>query len=339
MPHTSEPIIGEPIWDMLGPRMPRGVLGLSDPDVHLIDGRWAMFIGGFSTSFRNRLYRARLPAGAGPDHGCWVLDRRPIVADPPKGAWDAGGMHTPSYVPPHEGGPARIYYAGRATTRHYGEGSAYAIGVFTLDEQGVWVRRDAPVVRGWLERASVLEPLVITVEGGYRMWFLATPHEVGPGEQPDFELHVTDSADGIAWESSRRFATTAEGFFDNAVYPTPHGWEMLLARGTNLHATIPYPEQGLWVTRAATPSPDRTDWWPPRRVLDTDSPGAASWMARGVCGPSVVPLPDGRRLVFLTGTHEARSWRQAAWHRVTRARRLPVPAPYFLATGTIDITT
>ncbi len=53
------------LWDMLDGPMPRGVLGLSDPDVHHVDGRWVMFLGGFSTSFRNRLYRATLPAGDG----------------------------------------------------------------------------------------------------------------------------------------------------------------------------------------------------------------------------------------------------------------------------------
>ena len=337
MPHPYEPIAVGPIWDMLGPRMPPGVLGLSDPDVHLIEDRWVMFIGGFSTSFRNRLYRARLPAGAEPDQGGWVLDREPIVTDPPKRAWDTGGMHTPSYVPAHHGYPARLYYAGRASTRHYGKGSAYAIGVLTLDDHGGWQRHEVPVLRGWPGRASVLEPLVIAVEGGYRMWFLATPHEVGPGEQPDFELHVTDSADGIDWQPPRQFATTAEGFFDNAVYPTLEGWEMLLARGTNLHGTTPYPGQGLWALRAASPSPDRADWSPPERVLDTDAPGTPPWMRRGVCGPSNVPLRDGRRLILLTGTHQAASWGQAARFRLAQARRLPVPAPYFLATGAIDL--
>lgn len=337
MSRTPAPSIGEPIWDMLGPRMPRGVLGLSDPDVHLIDGRWVMFIGGFSTGFRNRLYRALLPVGAEPDHGGWVLDRQPVVADARRDAWDAGGMHTPNYVLSHEGRPARLYYAGRASTRHYGEGSAYAIGVLSLTDERAWARRDMPVVRGRPGRASALEPLVIAVEGGYRMWFLATPHEVGPGEQPDFELRVTDSTDGIDWQPSRRFATTAEGFFDNAVYPTDEGWEMLLARGTNLHATSPYPEQGLWVMRASSPSADRADWSPPQRVLDTDAPGTPPWMGRGACGPSVVPLPDGRRRVFLTGTHFAASWGRAARFRLARARRLPVPSPYFLATGTVDL--
>lgn len=305
---ASEPVSGNPIWDMLGGRMPRGVLGLSDPDVHLIDDRWTMFVGGFATSFRNRIYRACLPRGAEPGHLGWMLDRRPIVADPPRGAWDAGGRHTPSYVRPHQGRPARIFYAGRATTKHYGQGSTYAIGVLTSDDQRGWTSRDKPVLRGWSGRASVLEPLVIAIDGGYRMWFLATPHEVGPGEQPDFELHVTDSADGLDWQPPRGFATAAEGFFDNAVYPTEHGWEMLVARGTNLHATTPYPGQGLWVMRAAFPSADRSDWSPPRRVLDTDAPGTPPWLGRGVCGPAVVPFPEGRRRVFLTGTHRATSW-------------------------------
>lgn len=339
MPFTPEAVIGKPIWDMLGPRMPHGVLGLSDPDVHLVEDRWVMFIGGFSTTFRNRLYRALSPAWDEPGQSGWVLERHPVIADPPKGAWDAGGMHTPSYVPPHRGHPARIYYAGRESSRHYGKGSTYAIGVLTLGDRGAWMRREAPVLWGWAGRGSVLEPRVIAVDGGYRMWLLATPHEVGPGEQPDFELHVSDSADGVNWQPSRRFATTTEGFFDNAVYPTGHGWEMLLARGTNLHATTPYPGQGLWIMRATWPSPDRGDWSPPRRLLDTDATGTPSWMRRGVCGPSVVPLHDGRRRVFLTGTHDAGSWPKAARFRLAHARRLPVPSPYFLATGNIDLTT
>ncbi|MCO8270236.1 hypothetical protein M1L60_06465 [Actinoplanes sp. TRM 88003] len=240
-------------------------------------------------------------------------------------------------MPPHGELGARIYYAGRAGVRHYGEGSEYSIGVLTQGPQGEWARRGTPVLRGWPGRPSVLEPLVIPVDSGYRMWFLATPHEVGPGEQPDFELHVSDSADGLRWEPPRRFSTAAEGWFDNAVHPAPHGWEMILARGTNLHGTRPYPGQGLWVTRCATPSPDRAAWSPPERVLDTDAPGTPSWMAREVCGPSVVPLADGRRLVFLTGTHDVGSWRHAARRRWATARRLAVPSPYFLTTGAVTV--
>ena len=123
------------------------------------------------------------------------------------------------------------------------------------------------------------------------------------------------------------------------MYPTSKGWGVLLARGTNLHGTVPFPGQGLWGMRATTPSSDRAEWSPAQRVLDTDMPGTPPWMGRGVCGPSVVPLPDGRRRVFLTGTREAGSWWQAARVRATRAHRLPAPSPYFLPTGAIHLTT
>lgn len=323
----------EPIWDMLGQRMPRGVLGVSDPDVHRIDDQWVMFIGGFSTSFRNRIYRARLPVGADLQPAGWRLDRDPITSDPPRGSWDAGGMHTPSYVPPGDHDEARIYYAGRASSQQYGEGSTYSIGVLRRQEDGRWLRHPTPVLRGWPERPSVLEPLVIRTQRGYRMWFLATPHEVAPGEQPDFQLHVSDSIDGTTWDDAHLFATREEGFFDNAVYPTDQGWEMTLARGTNLHGTDPYPGQGLWVMHAATPSPRRRDWSAPQCVLDTDAPGTPAWMGRGVCGPSVAFTIDGQRMVFLTGTHDVGSWPQAVRRRISRSRRLAVPAPYYLATG------
>lgn len=139
--HTeSNDAVATILWDMLGDRLPRVLLGLSDPDVHVIDGRLTMFVGGFSTTFRNRLYRAVMSVGTGLTDGRWMLDRRPLVADPRRDGWDSAGMHTPSYVPAHEGRPPRIYYAGRATTRRYGAGSAYSIGVLTLDGDGAWDR-------------------------------------------------------------------------------------------------------------------------------------------------------------------------------------------------------
>ena len=39
------------------------------------------------------------------------------------------------------------------------------------------------------------------------------------------------------------FAGADEGFFDNAVYPTSKGWEVLLARGTRVRVTE---EAGEW---------------------------------------------------------------------------------------------
>lgn len=332
---SDAPLDHVPLWDMLGPRLPRGILGASDPHVTRADGRWEMLVGVFSTSFRNRIHRAVLADGADPRTG-WVLDRRPIVADPQRGAWDVGGMHTPCRVPAAHGQPERIAYAGRASARHFGAGSGYAIGVLDRDGDG-WVRRDEPVLRGWPGRASVLEPLVIATDVGFRMWCLATPHEVGRGEQPDFALMVADSVDGLAWQHPRPFASSSEGFFDAAIDRVGDTWELVLARGTNLHGTQPYPAQGLWRMRAHQPSGDRADWSVPERILDTDAPGTPGWMARGVCGPSVVRLDDGRRLAFLTGTHDAGSWIEAARRRFAAARRLPVPSPYFLATGSIRL--
>lgn len=331
------------LWDMLDGPMPRGVLGLSDPDVHHVDGRWVMYLGGFSTSFRNRLYRAALAPGAEPALRGWRLDRdghgrlRPLAPDGRRGAWDAGGMHTPSYVPPHRGFPARVYYAGRRTARRYGDGSAYAVGLLERGPDGSWSRRPGPVVEGSGDRPGALEPTVVPVDDGYRMWFLSTPHEVGPGEQPDFELRVCDSRDGTAWSSPRVFATAQEGWLDCAVDGAGPAWTMLLARGTNLHGTRPYPEQGLWRIRAATPSGLREEWSAPERVLDTDAPATPAWMGHGVCGPSVAARADGTRLVFFTGTHRAPPWWRVAVRRLASARRPPVPAPYFLATGGAEL--
>ncbi|WP_106847949.1 hypothetical protein [Blastococcus sp. Marseille-P5729] len=334
-PRLTTPVA---LWDMLGPALPRGVLGLSDPDVHLVNRQWTMFVGGFSTTFRNRLYRATLPNGAPLTLTGWRLDTgpqrraRPLVEDPHRAAWDAGGMHTPSYVPPAHGFPARIYYAGRGTRRRYGPGSNYSIGVLTQREEGTWARHPRPVLSGTAARPSVLEPRVIAAESGFRMWFLSTPHEVGPGEQPDFELWVSESADGLTWRGSRRFSTGEEGFFDNTVVPTEHGWEMFLARGTNLHGTDPFPAQGLWWMRAEQPSAHRSDWSTPQRILDTDASSTARWLAQGVCGPSVA-VEGSLRLAFLAGTYRSRPWLLELVSRLLSHRRPAVPAPYYLASG------
>lgn len=322
-----------PLWDMLGPRMPRGVLGLSDPDVHFVEGEWVMFIGGFSTTFRNRIYVATTGAALDPYTADWKLNRRPVISDPPRDGWDAGGMHTPSYVPAHAGHEPFLFYAGRRNRQHYGPQSAYAIGMLRQQPSGKWQRHSEPVLTGWGDRRSVLEPLVIPIDDGYRMWFLATPNEIAPGEQPDFELYVSESSDGVTWRKPLLFASRAEGFFDNAVYRTGSGWEMIVARGTNLHGTTPFPEQGLWVMHASHPSAERADWSTPERLMDTDAPHAPSWLASGVCGPSVAVRSDGSRILFFTGTHNSKSWTRAARTRLRAARRLPVPAPFFLATG------
>lgn len=131
------------------------------------------------------------------------------------------------------------------------------------------------------------------------------------------------------------FATTTEGFFDNAVARYGARWLMVLAGGTNLHGTRPFPEQGLWLSEADEPGP-RKRWLPPARLLDTDIRYEA-WLGAGLCGPSFVREAGGdgaeRLHVFATGTRRRTSWWKLAVDRLRRGRRPPVPAPFFFATG------
>jgi hypothetical protein len=323
-----------PLFGMLGAARPgHGLLGVSDPDVHRRDGVWTMFLGAFTTRFAVRIVEARLPPGATVDDDSWqfVTGRggRAVTlgAPPDRRAWDAAGMHTPSYV--NGPGAERIYYAGRRTRRITGPGSRYAIGCLERRD-GAWRRRPGPVLTGDAARPSVLEPFVLHADGRWRMWFLSAIGETGRGEQPDYQLRYTESDDGLRWETPGPFATAGEGFFDNTVAGSAGRWRMLLARGTNLYGTTPFPEQGLWLAEATVPG-DRPSWSPPRRLLDTGS-GAASWYAAGVCGPAAVV--DGPALhVFATGTHDGVPWWRAALGELRAGRRPPAPAPYFLTTG------
>jgi hypothetical protein len=323
--------------------MPRGLLGMGDPDVHVIAGVPTMFLGGFSTTFRNRLYVATLDEGADPASTGWRIETdergraRPLAADPPRGAWDGAGMHTPSYVPATREHPARIYYTGRASRKQYGAQSRYAIGVLEYIDGG-WMRRSEPLIRGVAPRLSVLEPLVAQDDGRYIMWFQANRHEIGPGELPDYELHVSESADGIAWDEPRVFATSEEGFFDNAVTPTSDGWLMVLARGADIHGTGGLPPQGLWVSTAPELTADRAGWSEPRHVVRTDDPGTPESLARGVYGPGVLrtQCPD-RTVVYATGVRAAPRWPRFLLRRLLGGRRLPVPSPFYLSVAAVEL--
>lgn len=332
------------LWDMVDGPMPQGLLGVGDPDVHVIGGRWTMFLGGFTTHFRNRLYRAVLDEGASLSSGAWRIERdskgraAALAPDPPRRGWDAAGMHTPSYVPANDSHGPRLYYTGRASSKHYGPNSRYSIGVLEYRD-GRWHRRSAPILEGSAPRYSVLEPFVIYTEGRYRMWYQANPHELGPGEQPDYQLCCTDSADGItSWSTPRVFAEPAEGFFDNSLARGGAGWVMILARGSNLHAASDFPAQGLWWITATHPSPDRADWSAPRRLLDTDALDTEPWMARGTYGPALAfGDPDSTQAtIFVTGTRCTSRWPMLALRHLARLQRPPVPAPFYLATGSIQ---
>lgn len=332
-----------PLWDMVGGPMPRGVLGLGDPDVHVIDGNPTMFLGGFSSSFRNRLYVATLASEADPAKASWTLDldnrgrARALAADPPKDAWDAGGMHTPSFVPAVAEQPARIYYTGRGSRQQYGPRSNYAIGALELIG-GEWVRRNEPLIRGVAPRSSVLEPLVIHDRGRYVMWFQANPHEIGPGEFPDYELRVAESADGLSWSEPTVFGTPQEGFFDNALARTKDGWLMVLARGADLHGTGGFPAQGLWLSTARELSADRAAWSAPRHVLNTGDSGTPLFLARGAYGPGILHDFDlGRTVVYATGVREAPKWPEFLVRRILRGLRPVVPSPFYLSVIAIEL--
>jgi len=339
MQDPIELIEARPLFDMLGdPRPGHGLLGVSDPDIHRDGETWWMLIGAVTRRFAVRIVEARTPPGAKLTDDRWefVTNGRghaiEIGAPSSRRAWDGAGMHTPCYVRGDvQGRPVeRIYYAGRRSLASTGPRSRFAIGLLEKHD-GAWTRRSAPVLTGDAARPSALEPFVVWAEGRWRMWLLSAVGEVGPGEQPDYELRYTESDDGERWEPPQTFASADEGFFNNTVVRDGAGWSMILARGTNLHGTTPFPAQGLWVASTDDAPADRATWCEPGRILNTDV-DAASWYAAGVCGPAVVV--DGEAVhVFATGTYSQTGWWHAAIRRLAQRRSLPPPTPFFLATG------
>ncbi|GAB3233817.1 hypothetical protein [Mycolicibacterium hippocampi] len=328
------------------------VIGLGDPDVHLVDGRWTMFLGGFTTGFTVRIFTARLPTGHELDSNAWSLSTVPghrrwarsLFRPPRFGAWDSHGTHTPSYVLGRDsvGNPLeRIYYAGRGTWHNGGPRSRYSIGVAERRD-GIWRRRDQPVLVGTAELRSVFEPLVRYEDGLWRLWFQWAPHEVGRGEQPEYRLCYTESRDGLAgWSTPVVVFDSDEGYFDNAVHAGRSGVDMLLARGSNLYGTEPFPAQGLWWVRSTSHSGARKSWTErPVQLLDAQSDPPA-WLERGAFGPD---FRFGRRpedattmYVFTSGTAPAPRWWPTAHRRLLRGRLPPVPAPFSLGVGRLTI--
>lgn len=115
-----------PLFSMIDGLAPvTNVLAVSDPNVHRIDSRWTMFLGGFTTRLRVELFSATLPVGAPLGSDDRVLTTQPgaprralsLVPPPPQGEWDRYGMHTPCYVEGRNPDDRRIYYAGRRSRR------------------------------------------------------------------------------------------------------------------------------------------------------------------------------------------------------------------------------
>ncbi|WP_280437775.1 hypothetical protein [Nocardia carnea] len=328
------------LFDMLNnPRPGHGLLGVSDPDLHCLDGRWSMFVGAMNNRFQVRLYEARLPEGADITDDRWQFvtdsrDRAVALGAPERGAWDSAGMHSPTYVrgTAHDRTVERIYYAGQLTRTMSGKRSRYAIGYLERSAGGEWLPHPEPVLSGDETRPSAMEPYVLWADGQWRMWYLACVGEVGRGEQPDYEMRYTTSEDGQHWAAPERFTDEAEGFFDNTI-ATGRGFSrMILARGTNLHGTVPFPSQGLWLADTAGNPAGRDSWQPFERLLDTDT-AAEPWYAAGVCGPACVLDGDDIMHVFATGTHSPIPWYRAVVQQFRHRRRPLVAAPFYLATA------
>lgn len=340
-------------FDMLtGLRPVRNVWGLSDPDVHKIDGRWVMFLGGFTNRFKVSLFSATLPLGASLTSDQWSLVTEPnrpshaltLTPDADKGQWDGRGMHSPSWVRgllPDGTENERIYYAGRSSRSITGRDSRYAIGYLHRTPSG-WLRHGPPVHTGTSARPSVLEPLVRYDDGLWRMWYLSAISEVGRGELPDYQLKYVESDDGTSgWSSPQVLFSTKDGYFNCAVQQVDDHYEMVVARGTNLYGTPDFPPQGLWWLRSPRPTGRRADWTrEPVRLLDA-AVDPQPWFASGVCSPSFhYRETDADREmmhVFCTGTYAKTSWLKTTIARLAHGRRPPVPAPYYLATGQITV--
>lgn len=326
------------LFDMLDGFAPvRNLLGVGDPDVHRIDGRWWMFLGGFQTTFRNNIFRACLPAGAPLSSDAWTIvtepDRphraAPLVEQPPTGSWDAFGLHSPSYA----AGPGRelVFYAGRGSRSVTDNTSPYAIGVLEMTPRG-WVRRPEPVLRGTPDFPNVLEPKVRYLDGRWRMWYAATPVEAGRRGEPCYQVRYTESADGLTgWSDPVVLFSPEEGFYDAVVHPHGSGYAMLTCRSTNLYGRRDFPPQGLWWLTSDHPSGRRADWTgEPVQLLDARD--APDWYGHGVFGPTVQYDADGM-YVFFAGVHRERNWLRATARRVTTGRRPPFPAPYYFTIG------
>lgn len=104
------------LWDMIDGPMPRGVLGIGSGDLASGSDRTVLCLGGYSTTFRNRLDAATADASEPLSGTMGTIQtgrsRRAhaLVPDPPRSAWDRGGMHTPSF-PRRQQTPHRASFA------------------------------------------------------------------------------------------------------------------------------------------------------------------------------------------------------------------------------------
>jgi hypothetical protein len=323
------------------------VLALTDPDVHRIDGRWTMFLGGFTTQFRVRLFTAVLPPGADLSSPQWTLVTEPgkqkraqaLQHPARRGDWDYAAMGSPSYAEgplPNGDSVRRVYYTG--LNKLFGPRRTYAIGVLEWD-QGRWVRRPLPVLAGTGGFPHALEPTVVVAGGRWHLYFMRFAGDPARGQAPAYEFCHTQSANGLTdWTEPQVLFGPDQFVFDNAVAARPGTYYMLTA-GDAATSAIP---QGLWLSSGPT-LPGVASAGFRTRLLDTSAPATPAWCQRGVCGPSLVLEQAANQplqlQVFVTGTYGPVSWWKEALQRLRHGRLPPFPSgSFYLATARLTFT-
>lgn len=339
MPWQSAPSSERVVFDNLRrPGVPViNLLAVSDPDVHLVDGRWSMLAGAFTWAARVRIVRAQTDGSL---DGRWRLDatRRPprrgrLLAVPPRRSFDSAGMGSPAYaVGTDQAGRQveRIYYNG--LDRLLGSNRTFAVGV--LQRQGEqWVRRSEPVLTGDHERPSVLEPCVRYADGRWHMWFLSFVKDPPRGRPPDYRIRYASSADGLTgWSAPVEIFGRPDRLFDVDVRPWRGGWLMVVAGDPHADQA----PQGLWMSWSAEPG-DAASWRANLRPLLVHDDAALAWRRRGVYGPTIAEVSDERLTVFVSGHYGRIGWLAEARRRL--AERRPPPPPtgeYFLSMIQLD---
>ncbi len=329
----------------------RNVLGMSDPCVVWLDGRWTMFIGGMGFGFKTNILTARLPEGDPLDSDDWefvMADRsrsraRWIVDQPARGSWNRC-MHSVCYVAGEvDGRPVeRIYHAGRTAETVLSTRAPYRIG-FLERQDGEWTSRPAPIeVQGLRGVEGVLEPKVEYADGFWHMRYLALT-DVGDDKNGKHTILYSRSRDGeTGWSAPVVFSDAAVGFYDSVVKPVPDdgGFLLALTRDSNLFGKQPYPSQGIWLSRSASRGIRLEDWPEPDLILDPEE-DEDGWYRGGMCSPSLQwsdPAQSARRLhVFFVAAAAHVPWAKRALSAFRERRLPPVPAPFFFTIGRLDL--
>ena len=325
----------------------RNILGMSDPSVARVDGRWTMFIGGMGAAFRTNLLTARLPEGDTLASDRWEFELVPgsrwraqrLIPQPPRGSWNRC-LHSVCHVRGRVDGVdvERIYHAGRSAETVLSTTSPYRIG-FLERRNGRWVARPQPLeIAGLGTGKGVLEPKVEHVDGSWHLRYLALTQ---PGDDKDgnHTILYSRSADGVTgWSEPTVFSDASAGYYDSVALPDRAGSGYLLAltRDSNLFGKPNYPSQGLWLADSADYATTLRGWSSPSLVVDPDD-DRDGWYRGGMCSPSLQwsddpDEPDVLYAFFVTATEHC-PWPARAVRALRAGHLPPVPSPFYFAVG------